>query len=147
MSQKIVCDDPRLCYDIVKPTKEDEIPEGMCKICPNNLECPIDKFDYYVPLTEKDKENTKHIDPLPLSFLQIQEGDIESGIEWYKSHYPKIPDELIEIMARYNFGDLKYATRKSIRNDAKKMKKKGNNNALCTKGLTKTKGPHIVELN
>eukprot|EP01052_Picozoa_sp_SAG31_P035318 SAG31_NODE_4245_length_3422_cov_11.228408_2_plen_40_part_00 len=28
---------------------------------------------------------------------------------------PKVNDELIEIMARYNFGDLKHATRKPIK--------------------------------
>lgn len=151
VKKKIVCDDPRLCYEIVsKPEEQEPIPEGMCGFAPNSFDCPIDKFDYFVPLTEDDRLKTKHVVPLPLSFLQIRQGDIESGIQWYKSHYPKVPDELIEIMARYNFGDLKYATRKSIRNDFKKQKKKGLTKgayckALQTKGLTTKTGPIIVD--
>ncbi|MAV35160.1 MAG: hypothetical protein CMJ59_06845 [Planctomycetaceae bacterium] len=105
---------------------------------------PIDKYDFYIPLTEEDKENTKHTEPLPASFLQIKEGDVQAGIDWYKKHYPKVPDELVEIMARYNFGDLKYATRKSIRNDAKKFKKKHKKPQLLTQGFTVKSGPHIV---
>ena len=66
----------------------------------------IEKYDFYIPLPPEVKENTKHNDPLPASFLQIKEGDVDKGIDWYRKHYPKIPDELIEIMARYNFGDL-----------------------------------------
>ena len=69
-------------------------------------------------------------------FLQIKDGDVDAGIEFYKRHYPKIPDELIEIMARYNFGDLKYATRKSIRNDAKKYAKKNKGKKNLCEGLT-----------
>ena len=62
---------------------------------------------------------------MPVSFLAIEEGDIESGKEWYKNYDPKLPDGICELMARHNWGDLKYMTKKSARNDAKKLKKKG----------------------
>jgi hypothetical protein len=141
----VQCDDPRLCYDVVpKPTAEDLEPvaEGTCGVVKNQETTPIDKYDYLIPLTEEDKATSKHTQPLPLSFLQIKEGDVDSGILWYKQHYPKVPDELIEIMARYNFGDLKYATRKSIKNNAKKYKKKSADaKALQTQGLVVKKGP------
>jgi hypothetical protein len=135
----IITDDPRLNYIIVpKPddaTVSEKETEG-CGLAPNAEMTPLDKYDYYVPLPESEKEKGIHKTPLPTSFLQIKEGDVEAGIEWYKRHYPKVPDELVEIMARYNFGDLKYATRKSIRNNAKKFKKKNNNKAPeIAKGL------------
>ena len=143
-SAKIMCDDPRLCYEMVPTPCAEELQEMQdvvpgCGICSNSCEVEFDKYDYLVPLTQEDKETTKHTHPLPLSFLQIREGDVEAGIGWYKHHYPKVPDELIEIMARYNFGDLKYATRKSIKNSAKKFKKKQQQQQLQplqTKGLT-----------
>ena len=118
----IITDDPRLNYIVTPPPNDldEEVPENMCGLCPNTVITNIDKYDYYVPLPEDAKV---HTEPLPLSFLQIKEGDVESGIRWYKNHYPQLPDELVEIMARYNFGDLRYATRKSIRNNAKKYRK------------------------
>ena len=144
----IVTEDKRLNYLVVKnPTRSEEVEEGMCGICPNVEQIQREKFDYYVPLTDEDRKQTKHIEPLPLSFMQIKEGDVDSGILWYKQHYPKVPDELIEIMARYNFGDLKYATRKSIRNNVKKYKKKFKNEPPIAKGLTIKNGPVVVEFD
>jgi hypothetical protein len=138
---KIETGDPRLNYEVVPQPPLEELGflpegEGGIGLVPNEHEVPIDKFDFYVPLTDNDRANTKHTEALPLSFLQIQEGDVEAGIEFYKRHYPKVPDELIEIMARYNFGDLKYVTRKSIRNDAKKYAKKNKGKKNLCQGLT-----------
>ena len=143
MSKMLVTPDKRLNYVIVPlPLEnEDDLADGV-RLCPNEHMISIDKYDMYVPL--KDCDKAKHKTPLPLSFLQIQEGDVESGVIWYKQHYPKIPDELIHIMARYNFGDLKYATRKSIRNNAKKHKKKHGKPPPL--GLEiKKEGPYFVD--
>eukprot|EP01050_Picozoa_sp_SAG11_P018551 SAG11_NODE_2821_length_2939_cov_35.977113_2_plen_146_part_00 len=137
----IVTDDPRLNYMVVTPEPEADVPEGCCGLCPNTTITNIDKYDYYVPLP---KDESVHKEPLPMSFLQIKEGDVEGGIQWYRQHYPKLPDELVEIMARYNFGDLKYATRKSIRNNTKKYKKKHKESPPLCKGLMTNKGKHIV---
>ena len=144
----ILSDDTRLNYMVVDPpTDEPEIPEGCCGLASNTVMTPIEKYDFYIPLPNEVKENTKHKVPLPASFLQIKEGDVDKGIDWYRKHYPKIPDELIEIMARYNFGDLKYATRKSVRNDAKKYRKKFKKDPSIALGLTISKGPHIVRFD
>ena len=144
----ILSDDTRLNYMVVDPpTDEPEIPEGCCGLASNTVMTPIEKYDFYIPLPPEVKENTKHDVPLPASFLQIKEGDVDKGIDWYRKHYPKIPDELIEIMARYNFGDLKYATRKSVRNDAKKYRKRFKNEPRIAQGLTISKGPHIVRFD
>ncbi len=50
-------------------------------------------------------------------------------------------------MARYNFGDLKYATRKSIRNDAKKHIKKTQVKPNLAKGLIVKNQKSIVTFN
>lgn len=62
---------------------------------------------------------------IPQSFFMIKEGEIEKGKEWYLQHDPKLPVEIAEMMARYNWGDLKYMTKKSAKNARKKLAKKG----------------------
>ena len=82
-------------------------------------------LDFNVP---RDEEASKkgHTQDLPLSFFQIGEGDVEAGKHWYLGRFPKLGDDLAELMARYNWGDLKYATKKSLRNDRKRhVKRKG----------------------
>ena len=74
------------------------------------------KIDYDMKI--KDKK-------IPVSFLDIKEGEIERGKQWYLNHDPKLPVEIAEMMAKYNWGDLKYATKKSIKNKRKKLAKKG----------------------
>lgn len=62
---------------------------------------------------------------IPVSFLDIKEGEIEKGKEWYLKYDPKLPTEIAEMMARYNWGDLKYMTKKNAKNSRKKLAKKG----------------------
>lgn len=146
-SHAIMTDDPRLNYIVVPKPEDDSFEKDTegCGLASNTVMTPLEKYDYYVPLPESEKEKGIHKTPLPASFLQIKEGDVKAGIEWYRSHYPKVPDDLIEIMARYNFGDLKYATRKSIRNGAKKYKKKNNNmTPPLIKGLIVKNEKHII---
>jgi len=144
----IITDDARLNYMVVPTPPPEELKplEGDvgCGLCPNTVSSPIDKYDYFVPLTKEDKQSTPHEQPLPISFLQIKDGDVDAGIQWYRHHYPKVPDELVEIMARYNFGDLKYATRKSVRNSGKKLKKKASAAPLQCQGLIVKNQKHIV---
>jgi hypothetical protein len=84
----------------------------------------IDKFDYEVPaeiLNEKRTDGkTLHKDGLPLSFIQI-DNEVD-GVEWYKKHYPKIPDDLLSIISRYHWGEP--ITKKAIKNEKKKIEKK-----------------------
>ena len=82
-----------------------------------------DAIDY--DIKNMDKENTKCKKDMPISFLAIKEGDIESGKEWYKNYDPKLPDNIAELMARHNWGDLKTMTKKSAKNTRKKLNKKG----------------------
>jgi len=97
-----------------------------------------------------DKENCKLKEDMPVSFLSIKEGDIESGKMWYKHYDPKLPDELCEMMARHNWGDLKYMNKKSIKRDTKKLKKKGKDIGVemgLTIRRTDKNNPIIVEFD
>jgi len=55
----------------------------------------------------------------------IKEGEIQKGKEWYLQYDPKLPEEIAEMMARYNWGDLKFMTKKSLKNKKKKLARKG----------------------
>lgn len=108
----------------------------------------FDKCDYEITaetLNKKRKDGKEiHKEGLPISFIQIQ--DEKEGIEWYRKHYPKIPDDLLPIIARYHWGTP--ITKKGIKNEKKKINKK-----LQKKGMEfKTKGQNdgksfIVELD
>lgn len=57
-----------------------------------------------------------------LSYYQVN--SVEEGIEWYRKLDSRIPEELLPLFSRYNFGDLSTMTKKQIRNENKKKKKK-----------------------
>lgn len=70
-------------------------------------------------------ENTTEDKQKTLSYLSVK--SVEEGIEWYKKEFPKIPDELLPMMSRWNFGNLNEETKKSIKNKNKKLNKKKKN--------------------
>ena len=74
---------------------------------------------------------------LPMSYLQIK--TVEAGTEWYKAN-TKYPDEVCEMMAKYEWGDLKYTTKKEFKNQRKKTERKKNKPL----GLTVKKGPVVL---
>ena len=67
-----------------------------------------------------------HTSAIPISFLQI-DNELD-GIEWYKLNHPKIPDDLLPIIARYHWGEP--ITKKSIKNEKKKILKKAEKSGL-----------------
>ena len=58
---------------------------------------------------------------LPMSFLQVQ--SVEEGTEWYKMN-TRYPDEVCEMLAQYERGDLRYTTKKEFKNLKKKTHRK-----------------------
>jgi hypothetical protein len=91
----------------------------------------ISKYDYEIPaeVLNGDKEETHkhyHKKGLPLSFINITTE--EEGIEWYSLHYPKIPTDLLPIIARYHWGEP--ITKKAVKNEKKKIEKKLNKEGL-----------------
>ncbi len=49
-------------------------------------------------------------------------------MEWYSKHYPKLPDDLLPIIARYHWGEP--ITKKSLKNEKKKIIKKEQSKGL-----------------
>jgi hypothetical protein len=112
-------DNPHMNYDFVsfdKVVKKDAV-EYINE----------NKIDYDVKFDKK---------TLPSSFLLIKEGEIQKGKEWYLQYDPKLPDEIAEMMARFNWGDLKYMTKKSAKRESKKLKNKKGKDLAEYYGLT-----------
>ena len=113
--------DDKMSYCFVKNKEEEMI--------------STDPLDYNIPAEVLNKKRTDgkepHKEGLPLSYIQITTE--EEGVEWYKKHYPKIPDDLLPIIARYNWGEP--ITKKGIKNERKKILRKAQKKGL--KVLTK----------
>ena len=125
-------EDNRLNYDIID-FNQLKLREYKAPISDEGL-------DFLVPLNDEAKKKGHEV-PLPLSFFNID--NVEDGTIWYMNRFPRLSPEIAEIMSRYNFGDLKYKTKKQIKNYAKKYKKK-NNNVAPPFNLEKKKNPFIV---
>ena len=103
--------DNKLSYTFGKPTDNDKEKDII----------DIDKYDYQIPAETLNKTSkVKHKDGLPLSFLQIRTE--EEGLDWYARHFPKIPTDLLPIIARHHWGEP--ITKKGIKNERKKIEKK-----------------------
>lgn len=55
-----------------------------------------------------------------LSYMKVK--NVEEGADWYRQEFPKLPDDLCDIMARWNWGELDTLTKKKLKNDKKKIK-------------------------
>jgi hypothetical protein len=105
-----------MCYDFVS-FKEIHRKKPLEYIDPK-------KVDYIIH--NPDKENCKLKEDMPFSFMDIKEGEVKKGKEWYLQKDPKLPDGIAELMARYNWGDLKnMPNKKQYKNAQKKLQKKG----------------------
>jgi len=105
----------------------------------------MEKFDYEIPANELNKglDKERHKDGLPLSFLQIE--NEEQGLEWYRKNYPKIPDDLLPIIARYHWGEP--ITKKALKNEKKKINKKLNKQGEKTLQQRIEDGEDIFRIN
>ena len=126
-----------MCYDFVS-FKEIHKKDPIEYIDPK-------KVDYTIH--NPDKENCKLKEDMPFSFLDIKEGEVKKGKEWYLKKDPKLPEGIAELMARYNWGDLKnMPNKKQYKNAQKKLQKKGKDilgdGKLCAK-----KGCFVVEFD
>ena len=133
-------DDPRLQFDFVKKDNIENVNYDELH--------PSSKMDYLVP---RDDEAIRkgHKSDMPISFLTIKEGEVELGKEWYLTHYPKLPEEIAELLARYNWGDMKFMTKKSAKNQRKKYEKKNHKKKDIKEdsGVNVKHGTFLVEFN
>tara|TARA_R100001015_G_C4635316_1_gene204646 strand:+ start:9982 stop:10512 length:531 start_codon:yes stop_codon:yes gene_type:complete len=127
---------------------------------------PLDKVDYSFPnktqKTELEKLGEKIKTPEEseeyirkynevkddkrnqLSFMNVK--TIEEGAEWYKKEFPQLPDQITEIMARWNWGDLSQLTKKKVKQDKKKIAQ-GKTKVKHYYGLEQKKGKFVVSFN
>tara|TARA_R110000824_G_scaffold109553_1_gene257236 strand:+ start:10363 stop:10857 length:495 start_codon:yes stop_codon:yes gene_type:complete len=101
------CDNPKLNYIFGEQEIKEIISTSPC--------------DYEIPCEVLNKNSkVEHTQGLPVSFLQIKTE--EEGLEWYRTHYPKLPEELLPVIARYHWGEP--MTKKALKNEKKKIMKK-----------------------
>ena len=70
--------------------------------------------------------------------------NVEEGADWYKKEFPKLPDDLCDIMARWNWGDLSTLTKKDVKNDNKRIKKGKKPKQM---GLEVKRGTYKIDFN
>ena len=147
----LLTDDPKLNYMCGYEKEIETIVTGEKKII------DIGKVDYMIdtvddepqpelPDIEDNLSDTSNIHSLvygedktkTLSYLSVK--SVEEGIDWYRKEYPKVPEELIPMMARWSWGNLNDVTKKEIKNNIKKQRKK----EAKQKGLVITKKPVVV---
>lgn len=129
--------DEKMCYDFV--SFENIEKKDPIEYIDGN------KIDYLI--TNPDKENNKLKEDMPISFLDIKEGEIEKGKEWYKRKDPKLPDCMAELLARYNWGDIKnMPNKKQYKNAQKKAQRKGKD-IIDSPLLGVKKGDFVVKFN
>jgi hypothetical protein len=128
-------EDERSNYEFVSETE---------KVIKTYRDHDDDRLDFDVPLDDEARRKG-HRQALPLSFFQIEYGDVEAGKLWYQNHFPRLSDDVAQLLARYNFGDLKYATKKSIRNNAKKHLKKFKKQPTIIEETKKGENPFLIK--
>ena len=115
--------DPKASYTLLSPcaAAEDYNPASVEWV-------PGEKVDYNLVARESFEKKPGFVKlhaGLPMSYLQIK--TVEAGTEWYKAN-SKYPDEVCEMMAKYEWGDLSRTTKKEFKNlktRTSKRKKKG----------------------
>ena len=96
------------------------------------------KIDYNIIKEEKvEKGDFDKRDSI--SYMKVT--SVEEGEEWYRQNFPKVPEDLYQLMSRWSFGDLSETTKKSIKNKKKKDLKKKNKEP---QGLQVEKGNFVV---
>ena len=131
----ICATDSRLNYTFCK---EEDIKEN------NNLPEVIGRemIDYGVVVKKGEPETEESVGTLddikPLSYTMISNS--EQGEMWYRQKFPDLPEDFYGIIARYTWGQPQ--TKKSIKNEVKKVKK--NPKKPIPQGLSCIKGKFSV---
>ena len=125
--------DPKAGYTLISAEAEDYNPASV-----EWVSGQIVDYNLIAPESYEQKPGSVKLHAgLPMSYLQIT--TVESGTEWYKAN-SKYPDEVCEMMAKYEWGDLKYTTKKEFRNQKKKISRRSKKQ----QGLTTKRGPVVV---
>jgi hypothetical protein len=106
--------DVKASYTLLAPDAEDYNPASVEWVSGASV-------DYNLVAPESFERKPGGHGGLPMSYLAIT--TVAAGTEWYKAN-TKYPDEVCEMMAKYEWGDLKRTTKKEFRNQRKKATKK-----------------------
>ena len=164
--------DPSYCYnrDPIKPLSENDIeksgiraiytddPKSNYLFGSNGVEKDLDSTNNEIVMVGDERINyaIKQVDDLDkeedlpvevdkrdsLSYMNVK--TIDEGVEWYKQNFPKVPEDLYPIMARWNWGDLSNLTKKDVKNDKKRVAK-GKKPKNC--GFKMEKGNFVVKFD
>lgn len=94
--------------------------EDLQRIQDNCKLISTEQVDYNICKAQKDHTETILDKRDSLSYMSVR--SVEEGIDWYRNNFPKVPEELLEPMARWNFGNLSQITKKDVKNDNKRIK-------------------------
>ena len=106
---KVLEDQSRVDYSIT--TTEDPVYKTSGSILDSmreNVKTPQEIEDYCNNFDNNMKQKK-------LSYMNVK--NVEEGADWYKTEFPKLPDDLCDIMARWNWGELETLTKKKLKND------------------------------
>ena len=107
--------DAKASYTLLAPHAEDYNPASVEWVSG-------DKVDYNLVAAESFEKKPGFVKlhaGLPMSYVQIK--TVEEGTEWYKAN-SKYPDEVCEMMAKYEWGDLSRTTKKEFKNMKKRTR-------------------------
>lgn len=138
----LYCIDPKLNYLFGSNGEK-----GDMDAVSNNTEyiSPDDpRLNYAIKKEDEITEDDVEVDKRDtISFMNVK--SVEEGIIWYKNNFPKVPEELYPIMARWNWGDLSEVTKKDAKNDKKRVAR-GKKPKKC-EGLTSKTGNFVIDFN
>ena len=115
--------------------------EDLQRIHDNCQLISSEQVDYNIGKAQEDHHQQTLDKRESMSFMSVK--TVEEGIEWYRQNFPKIPEDLLEPMARWNFGDLSEITKKDVKNDKKRIKQ--GKKPKVVKGLEVKTGSFLVE--
>ena len=137
-SAVMITDDPKCNYICgSKGTQED-----LTKLRENWKLISSEGVDYNL-VTEAQRDHKENVMDKRDSLSYMSVNTVDEGIEWYRQNFPKVPEELLPMMARWNFGDLSLVTGKDVKNDKKRIER-GKKPKMCGK-LEVKKGNFVVE--
>lgn len=97
-------------------------------------------YDVYPIKKEKYDVNDKFI---PLSVLSIN--DFDSARQFYKDKYSNLPEEYWDIMAKYHISGGQGWQKKQLKNEVKKLNKKGKSKEIG--GLKIVRNKFLLDFN
>ena len=140
IAKQIFATDDRLNYTFIKKEELDDEERGTR--LPTWLD--RDRIDYDIIVKNEEETDDYTVGmgnlptTLPASYCSIK--SLEEGIEWYKHKYPEYPDDFIEILARYQWGE-------KPKEPPKEVKKKKRKNKKALNRLKVRQGKFKVEFN